>query len=226
MRRKYAKIIPYGIFIFILLLGCVVFLPVILADQMLPINYVKEIQNCAAIYNIPASRIAAIIKQESNFNPNAVSPAGAQGLMQIMPATFNGMVSRMQAKVREGNTEVPERLVGRDSTFKADPFNPETNICIGTAYYAGLVGRYEGNEVAALAAYNGGGYAASQYLDAASGLNSETSNYVSRVPSLFAAYEEMYGSELEKVRDTRFIKSSPVKMWDIIINYAFGGIIQ
>jgi len=224
MRRKYAKLIPYAVFVFILVLGGVVLLPIILADSILPLNYVKEIQDCSGIYNIPASRIAAIIKQESNFRPTAVSPAGAQGLMQIMPGTFNGMVKRMQVKVREGNAEVPERLVGRDSSFKADPYDPETNICIGTAYFAGLVGEYNGNEIAALAAYNGGGYAASQYLNLGNPQNAETSGYVSKVPYLFTAYQEMYGADLEKARDVRFIKTNPVKVWDVIINYAFGGI--
>ena len=55
-------------------------LPGILADQLYPLRYVKEIRECSAPYNLDESLVAAFIKQESNFNPRAVSPAGASGL--------------------------------------------------------------------------------------------------------------------------------------------------
>lgn len=97
--------------------------------------------------------VYALIEQESRFNPCAVSPKGAQGLMQIMPDT--------------------QRLLGL-----ADPFDPEHNIAAGTRYLKAMLTKYQ-TEVMALAAYNAGPGA----VDRHGGVPpyEETKDYVLRV---------------------------------------------
>ena len=94
-------------------------------------QYAPIVDKVSKKYGVPSELTHAVIKAESNYNPKAVSPKGAQGLMQIMPET--GKQLRLQ-----------------------DPFNPEQNIDAGTRYLAGLLKRYNGNQTLALIAYNGG----------------------------------------------------------------------
>ena len=89
------------------------------------------IQTAATEHGVDPLLIKAIIKAESNFDPSAVSPKGAQGLMQLMPAT------------------------ARDLQV-ADPFDPQANITGGTKYLRSLLDNYGWNLELSIAAYNAG----------------------------------------------------------------------
>jgi len=89
---------------------------------------------------IDPSLVAAVIKLESRFFPGAISPVGAIGLMQLMPATAAGIA-------RERGTEPPSR---------ADLFRPDVNIRYGTYYLAQRVGDFKGEWVPAICSYNAG----------------------------------------------------------------------
>ncbi len=93
------------------------------------------------------------IKQESLFDPNAVSPAGAVGLMQILPNTAKEML----AKLGEGRyPRWNKKETWGDVALGADLTDPETSIKLGTAYMKYLLDRFKGDKVKAYAAYNCG----------------------------------------------------------------------
>lgn len=111
-------------------------------------------------YGVDAGLIKAVIKAESDFNPQAVSHAGARGLMQLMPATAR-------------------------SLGVSDSFDPEQNVMGGTRFLKDLLRRYDGNVDAALAAYNWGPGNVDKRPDH---LPRETRNYLVRVKQLYASY--------------------------------------
>ena len=109
--------------------------------------YLPTVSAAAAEYHVPAAMILAVIDTESDFRPDAVSSAGAVGLMQIMPETFAWMM--------EENMIGP---VANDALF-----DPETNIRCGACYLAYLFERF-GAWPEALAAYNAGEGRVSEWL--------------------------------------------------------------
>jgi soluble lytic murein transglycosylase len=110
-----------------------------LREVTLPLRHEDIIRQQAAEKDVPADLIAAVIYAESRFR-DQTSHAGARGLMQITPRT---------AKIIEG--------LSGGSTFTTDDLaDPDINIRYGTYYLRYLTDRFDGNEIAALAAYNAG----------------------------------------------------------------------
>lgn len=127
-----------------------------------PDAFDEIIREAAAAYEIPFEFVKAVIRVESAFDPHAVSHAGAQGLMQLMPGTAESL-----------NCE--------------DPFDPRANIMAGTQYLRILSNRYNGDINLVLAAYNAGSGTVSRY----DGIPYEaTRRYIERVYHYYLEYLE------------------------------------
>lgn len=120
------------------------------------------IEKAASAHDISSSLIKAMIKVESNFNPNAVSPKGAKGLMQIMPGTMKDL-----------NID--------------NPFNPYENVMGGTRYIRELLLRFNNELTLALAAYNAGPSAVEKYKNIPP--YEETIGYVQKVLHFHRMYQ-------------------------------------
>jgi hypothetical protein len=118
----------------------------------------SAIEQAAARHNVDPNLVRAVVKVESNFNPNAVSRKGAMGLMQLMPSTAK------QLKVK-------------------NPFDPEQNVDAGVRHLKQLLESYGGDIKLTLAAYNAGAGAVAR----SSGVPhyAETQNYVRRITNLY-----------------------------------------
>lgn len=137
----------------------------VLAAAPAPLPFEAEISaaiaDAAPVWPVPPALVRAVMHQESSFNPKAVSPCGARGLMQLMPETA--------AKVG-----VPERQL----------FIPAKNILAGVRLLAALLRHYEGDVVSALVAYNSGPKAPTAVPE-----NGETPTYVVRILGYWREYD-------------------------------------
>ncbi|WLR48218.1 lytic transglycosylase domain-containing protein [Halobacillus litoralis] len=112
------------------------------------------IKKASERHGVDENLVRSVVKAESNFDAGVVSHAGAQGLMQLMPATAKGLGVK-------------------------DPFDPEQNLMGGTKYLRQMLDRYDGNTELALAAYNAGPGNVDKY-DGVPPFR-ETQNYITKI---------------------------------------------
>ncbi len=160
-----------------------------IAHLSLPLQYQSIIRTQAAADHIDPALIAAVIYAETRFDSRA-SPTGAEGLMQIEPATAQFLARRSGA-----------------TTFRtADLWHPAVNIAYGSYYLRYLLDEFGGSKLLALAAYNGGDANAQQWLSSSGGsVRSftagdipfpQTRAYVEKVLSAQRAYRKTYAAQL------------------------------
>jgi len=109
-------------------------------ESLFPRPYWDELKRDAQANHLDPFLVASLIRQESEFNPQAISSANAMGLMQLLPQVGKGLAKEM--KVRH---------------FSSDQLlSPDTNLRLGTKYFKHMVDHYDGQVEYALAAYNAG----------------------------------------------------------------------
>jgi soluble lytic murein transglycosylase len=175
-----------------LLLGVLVGWPALkgtVRDLTLPLRHADIIRQQARAKHLDPALIAAVIYAESKFNPRP-SPAGAEGLMQILPATARFIAHR----------------TGGTAFTSDDLATPQVNISYGSYYLRYLLDRYDGNETLALAAYNGGEANVDGWLARARANGErltadripfpETRAYVAKVERKQREYSDNYASQL------------------------------
>jgi len=151
-------------------------------ERLYPLKYTDYVEKNALQYGIPSEIIYAVIKTESNFRHDAISSRGAIGLMQIMPETFEWLLTRTKDDF--------------DSTMLYDP---ATNIRYGTYLLSILYKEFMVWDTV-YAAYNAGIGNVKKWLDAQDGKLTdipfnETANYVVKVNKAKEMYKKLYYTE-------------------------------
>ena len=154
-----------------------------------PIHYVDLITVYSRRHSLDPFLVAAIMRVESRFQPDAVSSKGARGLMQLMPDTGRWAAGYL------GINGYSDDLL----------YEPEVNIRIGAWYLRQLLNQFDGNLAVALAAYNGGPSNVEKWLSSGEWSGSiddleqipfpETARYVDRVRRAYQLYLRAYGSK-------------------------------
>lgn len=189
MNRRGSFLRWYRVFplIVVLIFGLVsfafAFAPSLLFKSMYPLRYEDEITASAAAHGVDPYLVAAVIRSESSWDPEASSHQGACGLMQLMPETAQDMVAK---GLVDGKRYSYENLE-----------DPAINIEYGCAYLSYLLTYFNGATDRAIAAYNAGmgnvdGWAKQDKLLHNAITFPETQAYLVRVNMAKARYQELY----------------------------------
>lgn len=184
-RRKRNSKFEYLVF-FVALLVILFFAAQYFSRSAYPVKYKEYVLEYSSRYQLDPYLVFAMIKVESNFRPDAVSPKNARGLMQITDKT-----GAWGAEVLKLGDYTSGSLL-----------DPETNISIGCWYMKSLLDQFGDDTALALAAYNGGSGNVAGWLKDKS-LSStgksldripfkETENYLKKVENCKAAYKKLY----------------------------------
>jgi soluble lytic murein transglycosylase len=157
-------------------------------EALFPKPYWTDLKRYATANGLDPYLVASLIRQESEFNPAAVSRANAVGLMQLLPKT--GKLVAKEVKLKRYN---PSQL-----------YTPEVNLQLGTRYFKGMVDKFGGSFEYALAAYNAGSdrveewMGQGKYRDPQEFVESipftETREYVQAILRNAAVYKQLYGT--------------------------------
>ena len=150
-----------------------------------PMDYEAQVRRCALRFGLQPAYIAGVILAESDFDPQAVSSANAQGLMQLLPATAEWIAGKLDEDYVEGCL-----------------FDPDTNLRYGSWYLGFLMRRYNGDMRCASSAYHAGQGNVDKWLQnpeySPDGLTlavipyENTDTYVQRVLRYYEKYSELY----------------------------------
>jgi soluble lytic murein transglycosylase-like protein len=151
-----------------------------------PLPWPDEVRELAATQGgVEPALVYAVMREESGYQPTALSVAGARGLLQLMPETAARLAR--EAGMAEPS---PESL-----------FDPRVNIALGSRYLSQLLGRFQGRASAAIGSYNAGPHAVARWLDGSSLEDDEwveaipyeqTRAYAKRVLRSLNAYRVLY----------------------------------
>jgi soluble lytic murein transglycosylase len=157
-------------------------------EALFPKPYWSDLKRSSAANGLDPYLVASLIRQESEFNPNAVSRANAVGLMQLLPKT--GKAVARQEKLKRFNA--------------SQLYTPAVNMQLGTRYFRGMVDKFGGSFEYALAAYNAGSdrvdewLAQGKYRDPQEFVESipftETREYVQAILRNASVYQQLYGT--------------------------------
>ncbi len=158
-----------------------------------PRAYLSYVNPMAGRNRLDARFILSIIREESAYDPRAMSAADAHGLMQLIPPT----------------AEKVGRSLGLKGVKIEDLRDPETNIRLGSTYLRQLVDQFDGNMVFAIASYNGGPQNVNKWREKSGNLEldefveeipfRETRNYVKKIFKSWSNYRLLYGPEGEQL---------------------------
>jgi soluble lytic murein transglycosylase len=168
-----------------------------------PEAYASSVKEAAAEHGVDPMLVWSIMRSESHYREDALSPVGARGLMQLMPATAR-RIGRMKAAARPHSARFVE---------------PESNVWLGTWYLAQLAERYRGFRPAQIGAYNAGPTPMERWLDELDGRPTdefierisyrETRRYTRRVLETLWTYELLYGQPRTELNPTVSRKPPP-----------------
>ena len=181
---RWYRVFPLAVvLIFGLVSFAFAFAPSLLFKSMYPLRYEDEITASAATHGVDPYLVAAVIRSESSWDPEASSHQGARGLMQLMPETAQDMVAK---GLVDGKRYSYENLE-----------DPAINIEYGCAYLSYLLTYFNGATDRAIAAYNAGmgnvdGWAKQDKLLHNAITFPETQAYLVRVNMAKARYQELY----------------------------------
>ena len=158
-----------------------------------PLAFLKEVEKAKKAHDIDAALILSIMRTESHFRPDARSPAGARGLMQLMPSTARQIGKRARGGKRHA----------------ARYRKPTSNVWLGSWYLKSLLRRYNNQLPAAVGAYNAGPRTMDKWLDNFGDRQldefverlpyRETRRYTRRVLESLMVYRRLYGGEMPEL---------------------------
>ncbi len=168
------------------------------ARLLYPVEHLDSVLRWSAEYGIDPLFVYAVMREESWFDSNAVSWVGARGLLQIMPSTGRDLARR----------------AGIDGFERADLFDPDVNIRLGTFYLQRLLEELDREPALALSAYNAGKRNAVRWKKGIDGefdvdryvagiTYRETYRYVQKVTRSWAIYRHLYGDLVPRLLELR-----------------------